>query len=297
MQSEINTNNIDLSQYGIPSVEELKALRIWDTHYHGYMTGGDPIAQNEKMLFFSRRMGVERVISVDIGGTLPLPLEPKDYDPKKRQFLIDNQSYFSGIIAIDPGFPEKSIEKMEEWIEHGPCVGIKYVGGNQLGLTCDHPNNDMIIEKAIELNAVVYIHTWIKTAGDPRTIGAGNLAGESAPWHVAALAKRFPDKEFICGHAGGDWELGARAIRSQENVYFEFSGADPHSGSVELAIKELGIDRIVWGGHGPSRSYSTELAKVLDAELSKAEQMKIFGGNYRRLAAQIFKDKGYPIKL
>ncbi|WP_236978927.1 amidohydrolase family protein [Membranihabitans maritimus] len=286
----------DPSQYGLPTLEELKDFRIWDTHYHGYLTGGDPIAQNEKMLSYVKRMGVERVVSVDIGGTLPRPLEPKPYDDEKRKFLEDNANFFSGIIPIDPGFPDESVKKMEEWIESGPCIGIKYVGGNQLGVTCDHPNNDIIINKAKELDAVIYIHTWIKTGGDPRVIGGANLDGESAPWHVAELAQRFPDTKMICGHAGGDWELGTRAIRKYENVFFEFSGADPHSGSVDLAVNELGADRIVWGGHGPSRSYSTEISKVLDASISHEERVKIFGGNYRILAAKIFEKKGLSLK-
>lgn len=291
---------IDIDQYdpeifGLPSWEELKSYRIWDSHYHGYLTSGDPLVQNDKMLFFVRRMKVERVISVDIGGTLQRPLEPKPYDKDKRKFLEENTDFFSGIIPIDPGFPEESVKKMEDWIENGPCIGIKYVGGNQRGITCDHPNNDIIIKKAIELNAVIYIHTWIKTGGSPRILGGANLAGESAPWHVAKLAERFPDTRMICGHAGGDWELGARAIRKYENVYFEFSGADPHSGSVDLAVKELGVNRIVWGGHGPSRSYSTEIAKVLDASLSHEDRVKIFGGNYRDLAQAIFLEKGWQI--
>ena len=288
----------DPRQYGLPDVAKLKEYRIWDTHYHGYLTNDpDPIAYNDKMLKYVRRMGIERVISVDIGGTLPKPLDPKPYDDRKRKFLEENTDYFSGIIPIDPGFPEESVKKMEEWIENGPCIGIKYVGGNQLGVTCDHPNNDVIIQKAIELNAVVYIHTWIKTAGDPRVIGGGNLNGESTPWHVVKLAERFPDKILICGHAGGDWELGIRAIRSTENVFMEFAGADPQSGGVDMAVNELGTDRIVWGGHGPSRSFSTELAKVLEADISEDERKKIFGRNYRGLAQRIFEKKGIEIEI
>src|SRR3546814_6575899 len=108
---------------------------------------------------------------------------------------------------------------------------------------------------------------------------------------VATLAKRFPQIQMICGHSGGDWELGARAIRAHENVLFEYSGADPQSGSVDYAVNELGADRIVWGGHGPSRSFATELSKVLDADISHEERMKIFGRNYRKLTSGIFKKK------
>ena len=155
----------------------------------------------------------------------------------------------------------------------------------------------MIVKLCKELNAVIYIHTWIKVGGNPRFPGGGNNGSESTPMDVAILAKRFPDVPMICGHSGGDWELGARAIRSCENVYFEFSGSDPHSGEVDYAVNELGADRIVWGGHGPSRSYATELGKVFDSNLNKADRIKVFGGNYRRIAAPIFKKKGYALKM
>ena len=42
---------------------------------------------------------------------------------------------------------------MEEWIGNGPCVGIKYYGGNPRGVTCSHANNDLIIDLAAKLNA------------------------------------------------------------------------------------------------------------------------------------------------
>ena len=51
---------------------------------------------------------------------------------------------------------------MEKWIRHGPCIGIKYYGGNPAGVVCSHPGNDAIIRLAAELNAVIYIHTWTK---------------------------------------------------------------------------------------------------------------------------------------
>jgi hypothetical protein len=51
----------------------------------------------------------------------------------------------------------------------------------------------------------------------------------------------------------------------------------------------------VWGGHGPSRSYSTELSKVLDADLTHDQRLAIFGGNLRRLATPIFKHKSYKL--
>jgi predicted TIM-barrel fold metal-dependent hydrolase len=131
--------------------------------------------------------------------------------------------------------------------------------------------------------------------GHPRRPGGGNNAGESTPMDVARLSERFPKVPLICGHSGGDWELGVRAIRRWPDVFIEFSGSDPHSDQVDYTVAQLGADRLVWGGHGPTRSYSTELSKVLDANLNDAQRRQVFGGNLRRIAAPIFRRKGYPL--
>jgi len=288
---------IHAADYGLPTRDELVSYRIWDSHFHGFYTAGNPIEQYERNSFYVERMGIERSISVEIGGTLPKPVVPSPYDNEIAGLLERDQAKLSGIISIDPGFPDESCAKMEKWIKHGPCIGIKYVGGNQRGMPCSHPNSDPIIRYAAELNATIYIHTWLKIGGKPALPGGGNLPGESTPMDVTLLSRRFPQVRLICGHSGGDWELGARVVRPYKNISFEFAGSDPHSGSVDYAIKELGVDRIVWGGHGPSRSYATELGKVLDADLSTAERLKIFGGNFRKIAAPIFHRKGIKIEI
>jgi predicted TIM-barrel fold metal-dependent hydrolase len=288
---------LNAADYGVPTRDELVSYRIWDSHFHGFNGSNQPIAQYRANAFYVERMGIERSISLEIGGTLSDPMTPAPFDDEIRAILQAEQHHLSGITPIDPGFPDESCAKMEKWIRNGPCIGIKYVGGNKRGIPCSHPNNDPIIRLAAELDATIYIHTWLKIGGTPRLPGRDNNPGESTPMEVVALAKRFPQVRFICGHSGGDWELGIRAVREQKNVLLEFAGSDPHSGSVDLAVKELGVDRIVWGGHGPSRSYATEFGKVLDADLSRADRMKIFGGNFRRLAAPIFRRKGLKIEL
>lgn len=307
--------------YGIPTREELVEYRIWDTHYHGFL-GGRPagVGQHQAMsfyvdrmkqqhratMFYAERMGIERVVALDIGGldsqwndrsvSATEKEEREFFDREQRKVLTEEADKVSGIIRIHPSYPEESCAKMEKWIRNGPCIGIKYSGGAG-GVSCSHPNNDAIVRLAKELNAVIYVHAWVLVGGNPRSYLGGMKPGESTPMDVAILAKRFPDVPIICGHSGGDWEVGARAVRDCENVYFEFSGSDPHSGQVDYAVNELGVDRILWGAHGPGRSLATELSKVFDADLGRPERAKILGGNYRRMVEKIFRKKGYPIKL
>lgn len=287
---------LDPAAYGLPTRDDLVKLRIWDMHYHGFFSGG--IRSHEENLFYVERMGIERMLSLDIAGSPEDPLGTKIPDEKKREireYLERHSDRVSGLIPVDPSQPVESCRKIEEWVAKGPCIGIKYYGGNPRGVVCSHRDSDAIIRLAGELKAVVYIHTWLKVGGKPRRPGGDNAPGESTPRDVALLAERFPSVPLICGHSGGDWELGVRAVRRHENVLIEFSGSDPHSGQVDYTIREVGAGRLVWGGHGPSRSYSTELSKVLDADLTHEQRLKILGGNLRRLAAPIFQDKGYKL--
>jgi predicted TIM-barrel fold metal-dependent hydrolase len=287
---------LDPAAYGLPTRDELVKLRIWDMHYHGFMSGG--IRSHEENLFFVERMGIERMLSLDIAGSAADPLGaaiPVEKKREIREYLENHSDRVSGLIPVDPSQPVESCRKIEEWIANGPCIGIKYYGGNPGGIVCSHGDNDVIIRLAAELKAVIYIHTWMKIGGMPRRPGGDNEPGESTPMDVAQLAKRFPDVPLICGHSGGDWELGVRAVRECDNVSIEFSGSDPHSGQVDYTVGEVGVSRLIWGGHGPSRSYSTELAKVFDADLTHDQRLQIFGGNLRRIAAPIFRQKGYQV--
>jgi len=130
----------------------------------------------------------------------------------------------------------------------------------------------------IESRCVIVQHTWFKTGGK-------QSPGESTPADLAILARRYPEQKFICAHAGGEWERGIRAVRSHVNVLVETSGFDATAGFIEMAVRELGSRRIVFGSHLPSRSLGTELAKIIGADISEQDRRLILGENFRRLLA------------
>ena len=113
----------------------------------------------------------------------------------------------------------------------------------------------------------------------------GNLPGESTPMELAELARRHPDAVLFCGHAGGDWEQGIRAVRPCPNVYLDTAGGDPAAGIVEMAVRELGADRVVYGSDVAGRGFASQLAKVEAADLTPRQREQILGGNLRRLLA------------
>jgi uncharacterized protein len=146
---------------------------------------------------------------------------------------------------------------------------------------------DPIVDRAAALKAVIFQHTWFKTGG--------NLAGESTPLDVAELARRHPSTQIICGHTGGNWELGIRAVRGAPNVMLDSAGSDPTAGFVEMAVREVGADRILYGSDIGGRSFASQLAKVMGANVNEEARSRIFGGNLRQLLKPILDAKGVRV--
>jgi predicted TIM-barrel fold metal-dependent hydrolase len=97
---------------------------------------------------------------------------------------------------------------------------------------------------------------------------------------------------MICGHTGGDWELGIRAVRASKNISVEVGGGYPTRGFVEMAVRELGAERVIYGSDVPGRSFSTQLGKVHGAAISEKQKSLIFSENLRRLMLPILQAKG-----
>src|SRR6266446_7973516 len=110
---------INSADYGLPTRDELVAYRIWDNHFHGF-AAKNPIEQYEQNNFFVERMGIERSISQEVGGTLEKPLDPYPFDAEILKILERDKDRLSGRTPIDPGFPEESCAKIKKWIPIPP---------------------------------------------------------------------------------------------------------------------------------------------------------------------------------
>jgi predicted TIM-barrel fold metal-dependent hydrolase len=149
------------------------------------------------------------------------------------------------------------------------------------------PELDPIIDRAAVLKAVIFQHTWFKTGG--------NLTGESTPMDLVELARRHPSVSIICGHTGGNWEIGIRTIRGVMNLYSDLAGSDPTAGYVEMAVRELGADRVIYGSDIGGRSFASQLGKVVGAQIPSAARDQILARNLRSLMLPILQAKGVKL--
>jgi predicted TIM-barrel fold metal-dependent hydrolase len=82
-------------------------------------------------------------------------------------------------------------------------------------------------------------------------------------------------------------------IRTTTNICAEIAGSDPTSGFVEMAVRELGPERVVYGSDVGGRSFASQLSKVMGTGIPESAKALVLGGNLRRIFAPILQSKGY----
>jgi hypothetical protein len=257
---------------------------VWDMHGHlsGGALGGTPDERIDQLLKYADRMGIERLI-VFMGYPFlqdPTPEEVRRQNDQVLQAVEHSRGRALGFVYLNPKHTEESLKELDRCVRDGPMVGIKL----WVALRCHEAQLDPIVRRAVELKIPVLQHTWSKITG--------NLPGESTAEDLAVLARRHPDAPFIAAHVGGEWESGIRALRATENVTAEICGSDPTAGMVEMAVRELGAERVMYGSDFAGRSFASQLAKVYGAAIPDEAKRLILRGNIRRMLQPILTERG-----
>lgn len=236
----------------------------------------------EKMVAAADRMGIERMC-IFMGS-------PMVADPTPEQLRRTNDDILAvlkewshrafGFVYVNPKYGRESLEELERCVADGPMVGVKF----WQAWNSSKPELDPIVDRAAELKAVMLHHTWFKRTG--------NGPEEPTPDDLVILSRRHPGVRMICGHTGGDWEPGVRAIRAYPDLYADIAGFDPTAGAVEMAVRELGAKRVIYGSDAGGRSFSSQLGKVFGAIISREEKQMILRDNLRDLLLPILRAKG-----
>jgi predicted TIM-barrel fold metal-dependent hydrolase len=266
----------------------LKRFRVWDQHSHlNAVPGKTPEERAAFLVKCMDRVGVERIIISQgyCDYKAPTPVE---------QFRLENERTMRaakafpdriyGSVFITPALLDFSMKELDRCVRDGPMVMI---GEIEAEARCNVPEMDPIAEWAIANEVVILQHEWL--------LAGGNGPNDSFTYDVVELAKRHPKLQIVAAHLGGNWELGIRYMRDTPNVYAGLAGFDPGSGVVEMAVRELGAERVIFGSDVGGRSFSSQIAKVLSADIPDSAKELILGGNLRRLLTPVLKKKGYAV--
>ena len=123
------------------------------------------------------------------------------------------------------------------------------------------------------------------------------IPARSTPDDLVALARRHPDVPLICGHTGGTWELGIRAVRAYPNDLDRpgrLGSHQPASWKWPFANWAPERDHLRQRRRRPQLRFA--IGQSLRRPLARrARQALILGGNLRRMMTPILKAKGIKI--
>lgn len=262
--------------------EPLELMPAWDVHVHLAGPPGTVAQRVEALVRHADRVGVERLV-VHMGLTLaahPTPEEVRRQNDEVLQAMAAAPKRVLGFVYLNPHFERESLAELDRCVRDGPMVGVKL----WIAMACNRPQLDLIARRCGELRVPILQHTFFRLGG--------NLPDESSPADLAALAARHPKTTFLCAHTGLNWEQGIRALRATPNVCAEISGSDPSAGMVEMAVRELGAERVVYGSDASGRSFASQLAKVYGADIPAAARRLILRDNLQRLLGPALAAKG-----
>lgn len=180
-----------------------------------------------------------------------------------------------GYCAVNPGYGKAALDEARRCVEDRGFIGIKLYNDYR----ADEPVVFPMVELAIQLKVPILQHAghtmWLSSP-QPR-ISDGS--------HISTLAARYPEALLICAHicGGGDWEWTIKSLRAARTVYLDTSGSVIDDGVVDMAVRELGAERLLFAC---DLSMTASVARIRAASLSEAQRSAILGGNMTRILAR-----------
>ena len=179
-----------------------------------------------------------------------------------------------GLCYVNPGYGTEALAEIEQCINGLGMIGIK--------LYRQYKANDPVvfpvIEKAVDMCVPVLWHVGNQTMMIRGQVLSGTEKNTSHAGDIADLARRYPQAMLIEAHigGGGDWEWAIRQLRHVPNVYLDTSGSVIDSGMIEMAVAELGADRLLFG---TDMTLEGGVGKILGANLTEVQRDKVFWRN------------------
>jgi uncharacterized protein len=116
------------------------------------------------------------------------------------------------------------------------------------------------------------------------------VLAHAPPVPCVSAARRVPEATILLAHIGtglglsvDEWLQAIGLAKTSPNVYVETCTSITSYGQIELAVKELGPERVVFGTDLPLLDPSVQKAKVTGADIAASALPLILGQNMARI--------------
>lgn len=251
-----------------------------DAHCHVWNLGNeaDEATSAERLISTGDMLGITEFwcSSPITGGRLAGIEEVRAENDAVLRAMKRFPDHIRGLCFVIPGHYRHALDEIDRCLDAG-MIGLKLY--NQYRI--DDPAVYPVIERIVERKVPLLEHAGLPTAREH--LDAQPLISNGR--HFAEMNRRYPEAMVIHAHigGGGDWENTIRAMRGTSRALVcDVSGSNLDDGQVELAVAEMGADRVLFGTDG---TMSGSVGKVIDATLTDKEKDMIFWDNAERILA------------
>ena len=202
-----------------------------------------------------------------------------DKNNKKIIELSKKFEYIHGLYWIQKNRIKEDVKILEKELGNG-LVGVKFHGvfeKQKVSAKIYEPIMKVLDKK----NAILLIHCGRFKDGSPLS--------NSSFIHALTVAKKFQNIKVILAHMGGnDTSVVRKALEAAKeipNAYFDTSGISTPF-RVELGVKKVGANRIIFGSDFPWCSFRGMYYGVEDALISERSKSLILNKNFLRLISK-----------
>ncbi len=262
-------------------MNELPTIPAIDVHGHyGQYIGDGSNRLGDAFFSADANEVVRRASAVNIVLTIVSPLTA--LKPRFQADAVAGNIEAARIVAQTPGLRQyvvidprraETYAQAAEMLAQPQCVGIKIHPEEHGYLIREHARP--IFEFAAQRRAIILTHSSEQNS----------LAADFVPW-----VNDFPDVRLILAHIGCGWDGDlthqVRAIQQSRhgNVFADTSSARSITpGLIEWAVREVGVDRVLFGTDTPLYCSSMQRARIDHADLTEDEKRAILCENALRL--------------
>ena len=262
------------SAAGAAETAKKDAPIVIDCHAHLHHHSSASYRENDrKLIEAADKLGIDKLCC-----SILTPRRPATAEGFREcnVWMAEGMKRFPGRVLgycyVNPGHPREALDDIRRCVEDRGFMGVKLYNEHR----CTEPVVYPVIELAIELRVPILHHAGhghYPFPGQPNISDGGDLA---------ELARRYPEAMLICAHigGGGDWEWTIKALRNAPSVYLDTSGSVIDEGIVEMAVRVLGVDRVLFAC---DNSMTAGVGKMRGARLGPEDKQKILGGNMTKI--------------
>ena len=242
---------------------------------HAHIMSFEWQADVDRLLKTAERYGVNRYYFSSLDGSAHPDEENVAHGNAIAAACVkEYPGLFRGYVHANPRNKD-ALDVVKKGMEEQGLSGLKLL----ISVYCDDPLVYPLVEKMIEYDRPILIHSFVKAVGQ--------LDYETTAPHIRRLAERYPEAKIIMAHLGGEPFHAIRNVAKYPNVWIDHSGTLVGSYDLQHTIDLVGVDRVLFGSDMPI-TYAGAYGQVLEAKISEADKQKIFWENTAKLFGEGF---------